>query len=309
MIVGVIVLVWIIRAASRRMCEGYYPTPQPTNTGGETESTPTGPIIPYPDRLESKDLGTEETDTTWLEHVVKRLFQPIPAHQQVPVEGDGINPQSDEVRIGHYSNAVRTAQISYEYDALNRLTEANYSDGSSYLYTYDPVGNRLSQQVNGETPTNYLYNAGDRLTSVNGVPYLWDDNGNLLSDGVSAFTYNAANQLVGVTQGQNSASYQYDGLGNRYQQAVNGQVTTYTLDLAGGLSQVLFDGNSAYFYGLERIARQVNGGDYDLFLPDALGSVRQVADGAGLITTAQSFDPFGSPLGQASMGGGYCYAG
>ena len=36
--------------------------------------------------------------------------------------------------------------ITYDYDPLNRLTDANYSDGTYYTYTYDAVGNRRTQE-------------------------------------------------------------------------------------------------------------------------------------------------------------------
>jgi YD repeat-containing protein len=35
--------------------------------------------------------------------------------------------------------------IDYQYDGLNRLTEANYSDGQYFHYEYDATGNRLSE--------------------------------------------------------------------------------------------------------------------------------------------------------------------
>ena len=35
--------------------------------------------------------------------------------------------------------------INYVYDPLYRLTEANYSDGRYFRYTYDSVGNRLTE--------------------------------------------------------------------------------------------------------------------------------------------------------------------
>ena len=71
-----------------------------------------------------------------------------------------------------------------------------------------------------------------------------------IDNGVSTYSYDAANRLTGATQGQNSYSFGYDGLGNRYQQTANGMTTTDTLDLAGGLSQVLYDGTTSYYYGL-----------------------------------------------------------
>jgi len=39
-----------------------------------------------------------------------------------------------------YTVTART--IAYTYDALNRLTKADYSTGESYEYEYDAVGNR-----------------------------------------------------------------------------------------------------------------------------------------------------------------------
>ena len=76
--------------------------------------------------------------------------------------------------------------ISYTYpstllrtgDSLYCLTDADYSTGEFYHYTYDAVGNRLQLTKDGGQVTNYVYDAANRLTSVNGVGYTWDDNGN-----------------------------------------------------------------------------------------------------------------------------------
>ena len=35
-----------------------------------------------------------------------------------------------------------TTTITYTYDPLNRLTEAEYSDGKSFAFAYDAAGNR-----------------------------------------------------------------------------------------------------------------------------------------------------------------------
>ncbi|MFO1511252.1 MAG: RHS repeat domain-containing protein, partial [Steroidobacteraceae bacterium] len=40
--------------------------------------------------------------------------------------------------------------VTYEYDALGRLTEVRHSDGSTVTYTLDPAGNRA--QVATSTP-------------------------------------------------------------------------------------------------------------------------------------------------------------
>ncbi len=43
------------------------------------------------------------------------------------------------------------------------------------------------------------YDAANRLTSVNGQAYTWDNSGNLLDDGSKTYTYDQANRLVGIS--------------------------------------------------------------------------------------------------------------
>ena len=78
-------------------------------------------------------------------------------------------------------------------------------------------------------------------------------------------------------------------------QTVNGATTNYTLDLNTDLTQVLANGANTYLYGMGRIAQQ-NAGGTDYFLPDALGSVRQLASIVGTVSRIQSYEPFGELL-------------
>ena len=199
--------------------------------------------------------------------------------------------------------------ITYDYDPLYRLTEANYSNSSYYHYTYDKVGNRLTQDtLLGGLPstTSYVYDDANRLTSVNGVTYTWDANGNLLNDGVNAYAYDSANRLRSVSNQSTVSSYQYNGLGDRLSQTVNGNTTNYTLDLNAGLTQVLNDGTNTYLYGNGRIAQVSTTTEY--FLGDALGSVRQLTNQSGQVTYARAYDPYGtatSTSGPSSTAYGY----
>lgn len=199
---------------------------------------------------------------------------------------------------------VAEQTIDYTYDPLNRpaptrdfrrgLTGANYDDGSSYAYTYDAVGNRVSE-INGSETNQYTYDAANRLASVNGQAYTYDANGNLLADGTKTNTYNYANRLTQVVSDADTYQYIYNGLGDRLQSILNGTATTYSLDLNSGLAQVLADGTNTYTYGFNRIA-QVSETQTGYFLGDALGSVRQVVDPQAEILLAQSFSPYGEVL-------------
>ena len=190
--------------------------------------------------------------------------------------------------------------INYTYDGLSRLTAADYSSGDYYHYTYDSVGNRLNETTaKGETA--YTYDTANRLTSVNGQAVQWDDNGNMLADSQAVYTYNTANKLVGVTKGTSSIVYAYSGLGDRLRQIADGVTTDYTLDINAGLTQVLQDGKQSYLYGNSRIA-QIAETQTGYFLPDALGSMRQMTDPSADLTLARTYDPYGNVVSSSGAG-------
>jgi RHS repeat-associated protein len=215
-----------------------------------------------------------------------------------------IQPSALKVSLGEMllTSALQSAgkswSITYTYDPLNRLTAANYSNSDYYHYTYDAVGNRLGQssQVGGvQTTTAYTYDNANRLTGVGGVTYTWDANGNLLSDGVNTYTYDSANRLIGVTDQSTTTSYAYDGLGDRLQQTVGGQTTTYTVDINAPLTQILSDGTNTYLYGVDRIDQE-NETDTEYYLGDDLNSVRQLTNATGDVTLAKAYDPYGNTI-------------
>ncbi|MDQ0649413.1 RHS repeat-associated protein [Microbacterium natoriense] len=118
---------------------------------------------------------------------------------------------------------------TYTYDRVGRLASSTASDGEVNEYGYDPAGNRTSVTTTG-TP------AGDSELAAQ---------------------FNAAGQLTAMTTtgaGAGSASYGFDGAGNRASQTVNGQSTSYVHDPAGRLLSTQADGRStSYAYdGLDR---------------------------------------------------------
>ena len=80
-----------------------------------------------------------------------------------------------------------------------------------------------------------------------------------------------------------------------------GVATNYALDPTG-LAQVLIETTSGqsthYLPGLA----QYGGNAWSYYLPDRLGSVRQLTDPSGAVMLARSYDPFGNGLEQ--VGGG-----
>ncbi len=196
----------------------------------------------------------------------------------------------DHARLTYTYECAASLKRS-ERDPLYRLTGAEYrstgltagSSGERFEYEYDAVGNRLALTRTlgvSQTVHNYQYDTANRLVSVDGQAYTWDANGNLLDDGVRSFEYDAANRLTSVTSGTLTTTFQYDGLGNRVAQTVDGTTTIYALDVAGGLPEVIVattDGASIYYVQVRgQILGQYEAGAWVYVLPDHLGSVRQL---------------------------------
>ena len=114
----------------------------------------------------------------------------------------------------------------YGYDSIARLTSENVVGPLTYAngFTYDPVGNRLTQTTTGSGAgsTTYVYDSRDRLTTASGTTYAYDANGNVTSkSGEATYVWDFENRLTSVplTVGT-SVTHQYDPDGNRVQTVV-----------------------------------------------------------------------------------------
>ncbi|MDX2030222.1 MAG: BACON domain-containing carbohydrate-binding protein [Blastocatellia bacterium] len=75
--------------------------------------------------------------------------------------------------------------VTYKYDDLNQLIEASYDNGVKYTYTYDEVGNRLSEVVTvPNAPTVVATAAATQITQVSARL-----NGNLIISNGAAASY------------------------------------------------------------------------------------------------------------------------
>jgi hypothetical protein len=67
---------------------------------------------------------------------------------------------------------------------------------------------------------------------------------------------------------------------------------------------MLSEGENLYLVGHDTLARW-DGSEWAYHLPDALGSVRQVADGTGAVVSAREWTPYGVEMGTGQAGLGY----
>lgn len=145
-------------------------------------------------------------------------------------------------------NGVDT-HTNYTYDKLNRLETVVYATGTS-TYTYDHNGNRNSLLHTNGNKTDYGYDSLNRLTSVlhtdsagielASFTYTLENTGRRIqiTEGNGRTTdysyddlYRLTDEIISDTiNGAYSANYEYDAVGNRLYDTVDGIQTSYHYD-------------------------------------------------------------------------------
>ena len=221
------------------------------------------------------------------------------------------------------SQGLNNHLTKYEYDPLYQLTKATYPTAAPFngevdSWTYDAIGNRLTNTVNGSTQ-NYSYQ------KIGANPLNWQ---RLLSDGSNSYTYDANGDTTtrsgpggNVTFGWNSdgrltnssgavsASYGYDYLGKQSAKTLGAVATTYLytrLDLIREATPSTAD----YLFGpgIDEPLAVSRGGLISYYQVDALGSVSLLTDSAGTVLNSYVYDTWGADrFSSATIGNPFAY--
>jgi RHS repeat-associated protein len=226
------------------------------------------------------------------------------------------------------SRAGASQHVAYTYDQFNRLTAACVgadctSPSGKIAYTYDEVGNRLSQTLSGSagnSQTAYTYNSASELTNstittpsgTTSTAFTYDPSGNLTQAGNNTFTYNLDHTMASATIGGSTTSYAYDAQGNQLS-ATNGTATrTWQTDVNSNLPQlaeqsVTSGGNTSTEgfvegpYGTP--LGLLTGGQSDSYVLDGVDGVANVVAPTGENLAEYDYDPFGNPRTDGTASG------
>jgi len=182
------------------------------------------------------------------------------------------------------------------------------------------VGNRL-QTVDGGT-TGYTPNPLNQYESVGGAPFTYDLNGNLTSDGVNTYTYDAENRLLSVVRGPSTVDFSYDAFGRR----ITVDRGPSTVDFTYDGDQILEERDESgaqlaeYVYGpgIDEVLRMERGGVPSYDLQDGLGSTIALTSSQGAVVESYRYDVYGkplivdgqgNPLSQSAFGNRYLFTG
>ncbi|WP_108670434.1 DNRLRE domain-containing protein [Peribacillus acanthi] len=196
----------------------------------------------------------------------------------------------------------------YTYDELNQLKSESLPDGTVISYDYHTIGNRKSKSItkNGNTSiVNYTFNNANQLETVGNIPYFYDKNGNLQSDGTRTFKFNDFNQLEQVSSNQEViATYTYDEEGKR-KSSTTAKGTTY----------YFYDGDKVLYETDEnnQVIKEYTYDDFGYPLTMTIGSqnyyylnnhhgdVLGLTDENGNIVASYTYDAWGNILTQTGL--------
>jgi RHS repeat-associated protein len=209
------------------------------------------------------------------------------------------------------------AVVSYTYNDAGRLTSEGRTGSSSYSasYSVDSEGNRTSQTVGGVTRT-FAYDTDDALlsTSVGSTvtnSFSYNANGEQTGRtlGSTSYTlgYDGEGQMVSLTDGTTSKSYEYDALGRRASRTAGGVTTEFVRvgDTNGG--QVLQDVQGTTVTASYTFGNGLIGKGSDVNLYDGQGTSRQTTSNTGSVTSSRIFEGFGSVVASVGSSENYGY--
>jgi RHS repeat-associated protein len=202
-------------------------------------------------------------------------------------------------------NNLNRTRDQLTYDGLDRLTHA-HGPNVAWLNAdtaYDPLDNIRSNTVGARTWT-YQYDANNRLASLlkpTATTITHDVRGNVTSNGVDAFAFDAANRLMAVT---GKETYVYDGHGRRVamKRTSDGKTAYPMYSLAGQLvtdEDNRSDTTTDYIYLngslVAKRSKPVNGSTWTTryLHTDALGSPIAETDATAAVQHVENFTPYG----------------
>jgi RHS repeat-associated protein len=196
--------------------------------------------------------------------------------------------------------ASRVTSITYKQNGTTMLGDLTYE--------YDKAGNRtkiggsFARTCIPQAIASTAYNTANHQTTFGDKTLTYDNNGNLQtitdSNGTTTYTWNARNQLVGISGPNVNASFVYDGLGRREKKTVNSNLTEFLFDGVNPVQETSWANILANILpglGIDEFLTRTDVGASatSYILPDVLGSSIALTDAAGAVQTEYTYEPFG----------------
>ncbi len=216
-----------------------------------------------------------------------------------------------------WASGASSDTLTYGYTNNNQLTSVSHTNASfaNESFAWDANGN--------QTGTGYTTATGNEQTASPGYTYTYDANGNMITStqtstgDVWTYSYDYRNRMTGAVEKNASGTilaqvtYTYDALDNRIGIDQNGAQTWTLYDGSQPVMDFTGSGSLAtrYLNGPEGaidavLSRQSASGTVAWYLPDRLGTIRDLLSSTGSIIDHVDYSAFGTVLGETSPSNG-----
>ncbi len=179
------------------------------------------------------------------------------------------------------------------------------------IYTFDPIGNRLTA-TNNTAITTYFANELNQYTNIvsgASVTPIYDDDGNMLTIGNGwTATWDGENRLIRTVKGGLTIAYAYDHMGRRVSKTVGATTHAYVYDGWNLIAET--DGTTVQRYvwgpdlsgsldgagGVGGLLAVIQNGETFFACGDGNGNVTDYVDTNGTVVAHREYDPFGGTI-------------
>ena len=215
----------------------------------------------------------------------------------------GYLPNSGDRRLASIDNSgLASGQYSnFSFTSMPETLISGTTETSDASTVYPTTGTQTA-----------TYNNLNQLTNLSGQALTWDADGNLLSDGIRNYAWDAENRLVTITypgQPDKETSFAYDGLSRRTAiTSIAGVTTSYVWCGARICQARNSSGATTREYNSEGEYVPGAPGQPYYYGPDQVGTVRRVF-ASTTNAPAYAYGPYGLPLQATAPVTDFNYAG
>lgn len=231
------------------------------------------------------------------------------------IDGATYTPDNAGNRTSKTDNRTN-ATSNYGYDAIYELKTVTQNATTTESYTYDPVGNRLSNLAG----SGWSNNASNELISRPNYSYTYDNNGStltsLIAAGTTTYSWDFENRLASVTLpgSGGTVSFKYDPFGRRVYKSSSSGTAVYAYDGDNLIEETNSSGTvvARYSQGLnvDEPLAMLRSSTTSYYEADGLDSVSSLSNAAGALAQTYTFDSFGNQTeSSGSLTNSFRYAG
>ena len=153
-------------------------------------------------------------------------------HQDLAYTYDKTNNVKSITDATYTSGTASSTITNIQYDDLHRVTSLDATAQGVKTYSYDKLGNVVTNTEAGSGNYQYSVTQPHAVASANGTSYAYDANGNMTTRGTQALTYDPRNRLTQVVDGSTTVTYGYNEFDERLWKQVGSDLTVW---VGGGI--------------------------------------------------------------------------